>query len=593
MSRCFFAIFMLAALWSGHALAEDTVIYSYVKSGLMPAQWAVLPVAVDLSDTSPAALFETLRRKKMPTYGTSQFDAAKNRVTMDDSKCAYAAVVSAEIGMTFAAHGIAQPKILCGGQEVPPAAPALTHYVAVVPLWQALQAARWDGPALVQVGQEMLTDAVFRDRLKKHDKSLVRAIEANFADPNVFVKTGTMKGYIAQKFPGAEKRVARELTSGSPSHVGAAIAALAETRDASVVKQIKEILQKDAEHREPYSIALISAADAGLRAEAMRILLQSADDSNFRVALDDSDAATRNRVLQEHASQIFAASSPEHARLLMRSMAASGTLSPAVAWISETPSTPASQAAAEELLALSPENRIPALRMLVQNDDPDRAFDAIDELRNAAPEDAVWKRAAQSPHLGIRMMAEMQRTEPESKPGTALWETARSASETAVQELTKRSYDADLRVRRDVARATQWLDTSADSLRSVLLHDSDTTVFAALLAAIAKRPAEQISPALVREITARKEPDCTIAALFALPALMNEKTTQSITAFASNEMFHDDVRVKIAAIRALGEIARRTNDPVIADNAKTSLSLTLQDKSPSIVHHTKKALGVN
>ena len=50
--------------------------------------------------------------------------------------------------------------------------------------------------------------------------------------------------------------------------------------------------------------ALISASDAGLRAEAMRILLQSADDSNFRVALDDSDAATRNRVLQEFSKMI-------------------------------------------------------------------------------------------------------------------------------------------------------------------------------------------------------------------------------------------------------------------------------------------------
>ena len=163
----------------------------------------------------------------------------------------------------------------------------------------------------------------------------------------------------------------------------------------------------------------------------------------------------------------------------------------------------------------------------------------------------------------------------------------------AVAALTKRAYDTKPAVRRDVARATATIDTTGDALRLILLRDSDLSVGITLLAAVSRRPAADVSPALVKEITARaaNEPDMKIAALYALPRVLNDKNAQAVSAFASGEMFDTDERVKIAAIRALGYIARNASDPVIAENAKSSLSLTMQDRSPSIVHHTMRALG--
>ena len=157
--------------------------------------------------------------------------------------------------------------------------------------------------------------------------------------------------------------------------------------------------------------------------------------------------------------------------------------------------------------------------------------------------------------------------------------------------LTPLALDANAAVRRDVAYATRWIGESGDSLRSVLLKDSDDLVVTALVAQLVRHPS--VSLPLVKEVIARAErsPRVAVLALYALPRVMQEKTAQSVTAFAGNEMFDGDMSVRIAAIRALSEIGSASRDPVVVDNAVTSLALTAQDASPEIATHTLMGLA--
>ena len=97
---------MIAGLIAGlccasSALAEDVLLFSYTKTGVKPAEWALIPTMAELNNTEPVTLFEALKKRKLPTYGTTSMDNDKNIIQIDPEKCAYASIISAEIEYTF------------------------------------------------------------------------------------------------------------------------------------------------------------------------------------------------------------------------------------------------------------------------------------------------------------------------------------------------------------------------------------------------------------------------------------------------------------------------------------------------------------
>ena len=576
------------------AQAEDTLIYSYDR--VSEGQWAVMPVVADLPNAERSTLFEALRRRKMPTYGMTSFE--NDVIRIDASKCAYSSIISAEIEMTFEANGKSLPKMQCGERPVPSSSSSLMRYVAVMPIWQALEG-KFEVPTWIQVGDRLLREAEFRGLLEKKDKSLARAIEAAFEDPNLFAKTGAMKGYIAQKFPGAEKRVARELESKDDANVSAAMAALVRTRDSAIIARMKEILRQEGAHCEAYAVSMLKASDAGIVEQAVRVLLKSPEEAYWGRAFDDASGV--QRVLSTSLKEILDVSTPPHAAKIAEKCASMGFCAQVGDWLFLTQNTPTSQAVAATMVHMDVPTKVrdAALSMLLLHENPDFAYDALDALESnpISPEnDKIWERGRQSVHPWIALAAVDHLTPtPETTLGKSIWTQAQSGDEAeAVVALTRHAYDADVAVRRDVASATQWIGTSGDALRVILLRDSNETVVMTTMHRISKRPALEISPAIVKEMTSRvtQAPQLKMALCYVIPNLMNEKTTHAITTYAGSELFDDDERVKIAAIRALAAIAQKTEDPIVADNAKTALALTMQDKSPSIVYHTKKAMEV-
>ncbi len=584
-------LILASILISSTAMAEDVVLYSYDKTSQKPAEWAIMPVTASLPNTAPETLFEALKRRKMPTYGATEYNAAKEVITIDDSKCAYSTIISGEIGHTFRAYRHPIPQIVCAGKNVPSALTALPHYAAVIPLWQALNADAIHEPAVIQVGEAFYSADQFSALVKKQDKSLIRAIEADFNDPNLFVKTDVMRGYL--KFSNGEKRVARELSN--PANVAAAMAALANTKDAAIIAQMKTILTTPGDLQEGYALSMIGASNADLRDASLVILLKSANDVNFTKAVQAIEKSGQYELVKAHSDDILSAMTPTHAPKLVSMLVSHNGEQNLSAWLDKNDSAPASQAVAMASLEMT---KTDALRrvsqsVLLLNGDPDVAFDALDALMAASSEQNLWQHGLKSAHTGIRWASfEKLEIPPFSKVGQEYFEAAKSAPNEAVPRLTADAYNADVNVRRDIARTTEWLDNAGDSLRSILLKDSDDDTASLVILLTSRRPASEISLPLFKEMTARAErsKDVKIALLHAMPRMMNEKTVQTIATYAGNEMFDADMSIKIAAIRALSDIARLTSDPVVADNAVTSLALTAQDKSKSVVHHTIRAL---
>lgn len=667
-------------LFANTASAEDITIYSYAKTAQKPAEWAIIPVIADAPDHKVSTLFETLKKRKMPTYGNTLFDASTNIVSIDVSKCAYAPIISAEIGHTFMAHGHGTPVFTCDGRNIAPAVKGLTHFIAVVPLWQAITAEEIDEPAIVQVADTYMTPKDFKAKLKKKDKTIVKAIEAGFDDENTVVRAGLMQGYIALGFKGAEKRLAKELDSGDPTLITTAMTSLAKTKTKSIIKQMKNLLTTESPQQKSYAIILMDAADQDLQDEAMLILLRSGDDALFNRAIERLDKTKKLALVRKNMNLILPNASPVHAQTLAEKLIADDEGALEIAeWLRFAKNTETSQAVADTALKLSFDKskliahdtrstlRRAAWSLQLLSSDPKEAYDALDSLEfdaTAQNTPGLWLRGLLSTLPGIQIAAgehlealpssdvklsqnlvnafmhpkltehwpllttvhataisdpktalnsgttvpelraatmAMAITNPDEAKGSGsnalegayLLGIAQKTPTEALPKLTAEAYNADVRIRRDVAYATRWLDMSGDTLRTTMLKDSDETVVRTLIAQIAKIPADNATVALVKEMTERAERSAAlkIAVLHALPNLLNAKTVQTISAHASNQMFDTDVNVKIAAIRALSEIARHTDDTLIVDNVITSLALTSQDQDPNIVHHTLIALA--
>ncbi len=584
------------------AQAEDILIYSYSKTSQNPAEWAIIPMIADVPDTTPVSLFDALRRKKLPTYGSTTYETTKKQVLIDETKCAYGSIISAEIGQTFQAHGHAQPKFVCAGKTISPAISALPHFAAIIPLWQAIASEKIDEPAIIDIGDEYLSITDFQTRLKKQDKGLIKATESAFEDPNLFVKSGAMKGYIMRKFPNAEKRIAKELSSSSSGNVSAAMAALANTKDTVIISQMKTILQKKEAQQEAYALSMLDSSSSELRDESLVILLSSANEANFTKAISATISGKRYELVKQHSDEILTASTPSHAEKLAEMLIAQNGELQIEQWLAKADATETAQTVAAKSLSSAKTSslKLTALSMQLTHSSPDTAFDALDALLSdttAVTHSEYWQRGLNSPHIGIYYASfdkldELGQISAQSEKGKTYIEEAKSNPLEVIPKLTSDAYHSDVKVRQDIAYTAKWLDNAGDSLRSILIKDSEESVASLVMIETAQRPAQEISLSLVKEMTARAEQSTKVrvALLHAIPRMMNEKTTQTIATYASNEMFDNDISVKIASIRALSEIAQRTKDPVIADNAITSLALTAQDKSKSIVHHTLRAL---
>ena len=664
--------------------AEDVLIYSYTKTAQKNADWALVPVMIDLDNAKFDAntLFEALKRRKLPTYGATTFDSEKYIVRIDPEKCAYGSIISAEISQSFDIYQFRLPKYYCGKDEVASAITRLPYYMGVIPLWQALNidnilSVTW----LVQIQQEYITAMEFASRISKHDKNLATAIESGFNDPNTFVKSGMMKGYIAKKFPNAEKRVAKELGSKTISSVNAALAALIHTKDPAIIREMQNVLNKKSDYQENYALSLLNADDPGLQETATVILLKSANDASFNKARENIN--TKNAwIIKNHFDEILAASTPEHAKYFATTVIESGDVSQLIDYLNKARAdNETAQQLAISLLdyakdsskKIDDESRATMKRtawgIQLASESSTIAYDALDDLRRndvARNAPSIWIRGLESKFDGIKMACALhleavdglndyeknqlisafgrqdnaiQIYMPEATialsstiesskdvlknaksfiekraaylamsgddieltksvsnaivDGARLLSIVKNNTPDRMTQISARAYHDSPTVRRDVAYSTRWLNSSADSLRSTILKDSDETVVATLLRQFIKRPKDEITTAIIKEITNRVENSSKlkIAALNVLPSLMNEKTKLSITTYAGNEMFDQDVQVRIAAIRALSDIATLTDDPIVADNAITSLALTAQDKSDEIVHHTLVALA--
>ena len=674
----------LMVMISSPAFAENVLIYSYTKTAIKPADWALVPDMADIPNTEPVTLFEALKKRKLPTYGATSYDAAKNIVQIDADKCPYGSIISGEVTHTFDLYHHPNPRFICGHDEIMSANAKLMYYVGVVPLWQALSAdVPVADPNLVQIGTDFLRASDFSVLLYKHDKKLASTIETGFSDASSFVKSGLMKGYIAHRFPNAEKRVAKELTSKTISSVNSAMGALAQTKDPAIIKTMRSILNTQGEYQEVHAQTMIEAGDSSLRDDAALIMLKSPNDAVFNKAREKLVKENHVSLLYDHLEEVLVASTPAHANTIAHMIMDAGGASRLTDYLNKAGGDNATaQALAVTLIAYAKDKNSPidenmrasmkraAWGIQLSSDQSTVAYDALDDLRKndaARSAPSIWIRGLKSRFEGIRLACALQLetveslseyeksqllssfSNPDDPIQTFMPEAtvALSSSIGAPRDILKNSkssfiekraaylalqgddieltrpvsnavidgarllslvkhnhpdrmaqisglaYHDSPTMRRDVAYSTRWLNTSGDTLRTTILRDSDETVVMTLLRQFPKRPREEISLPMIKEITARAERSSAlkIAVLNIIPLMMNDKTHLSITTYASNEMFDQDVQVRIAAIRALSEIAIRTEDPVVADNAISSLALTVQDESEEIVHHTLVSLA--
>lgn len=669
LKAAFFALFgtMCGLNMQTAAQAEETLIYSYMRTSPSNDSYMLLPQTADVASADPRQIFDCLRRRKLPTYGATSFDETSGAVVIDETKCGYSAIISAEISESFAYHGFKLPKFTCGTSRILSGYGQLPHYVAVLPLWQALAANAEASPAsLVQVGEEYLSLKVFRERAQKRDKSVVAAMEADLIGGDGFVRSGIMRGMLAYGFPGAEKRIIKLLESPDPVTVNAALEALLTLGEAklgaSAADAMRRVIEQPSPHQIQRASAALSSPSKSLRFCAMSVLFQSAGEASFNMAhaayaaLNRSEAAEFWRL---HGEDILSGAKSANIGIIAEAMHGAGQDGALAAWLWKSPATANAVAAAQRSAEIGSGSLLEAaLAVLIESDGDIEPYDAWDRLAALSPQQNVSPRAAARglrSRSGVIRLAAYRALETSQAscgefaeaisdgdnaraasvyaPMTASWlGTHCSAAESekialpalraraqaaagalpagdfkisaallslartdpghAPETFAKYMYAQDPATRRDIAYGLRWIGESGDSLRAALLKDGDESVAENVLLSMAGMTPERLTPAMAKEIFSRaKQSDALrIVALTVLAGLAGEKNGQIVTASIANEMFDDNIVVKIAAIRALTEIAKHNSNPILRENAVSSLSLTAQDASPAVVFHTLRGL---
>lgn len=649
-------IFGMTILSSHLSYGEEVLLYSYARVSERDGLWGVMPVTAEMPEVSPERLFEALKRRKMPTYGGTVYDG--RRVTIDENKCLYGSVISAEVDATFSAHGFGVPEYVCGGERVVSAQGALMAFKPVMPLWQAMTAESFEGISLIAVGDEYLSPSAFISRLQAHDKALTRAVEKGLESPHDFEKTGMMRGMLRHGFADAEKRIAKLLQSRDETTVLSALTTLSQTKTASTVKAIRASLTADGASRVRRASVLLTASDAEIREDALVILLSSGADVYFTQAMAHIDQTGNTDILSRHDREIFSSATPRQAQIVAQRLISAGHMARVSSYLMEAAYGETSGAVAGVLVAsVRGRESIHGLSLLLESPDRILAYEALERLLTLgeAVSAADWMRGLRSSQRSIQfesvhalerlgaqealacerladgymrdenvfsmyepvlsivagthcdlsqrkdtfsnnaMMAGISSLSalPKEAPLSAtLLASARLQSSDAVPLLTQQAFHAQVGVRRAVAYGVRYLDARGDGLHHTMIQDGDATVARLAMIALLGRTSA-VSAALVKSVIARagRDAELRLAALYALPYVISEETAQSITTFAGNEMFDGDVEIRIAAIRALSRVAVQSKDPIIGENAVTSLALTAQDRDPVIVYHTLLALS--
>lgn len=615
-----------------------------------------MPVLQEVSERTPERLFEALKRRKMPTYGGTVYDGV--RVTIDENKCVYGSVISAEVDATFLAHGFALPAYVCGGEKVVSAQGALMAYKAVMPLWQAMTADSFDGVSLIAVGDDYLSPSAFAARLKAHDKALERAVEKGLESPHDFEKTGMMRGMLRYGFSDAEKRIAKLLQSRDETTVISALTTLSQTKNATTVKAIRELLKAEGTSRVRRASVLLSASDAGIREDALVILLSSGADVYFNQAMLQMDQTGNTDILSRHDREIFATATPRQAQMVAQRLISAGQTDCVSSYLMDASYGETSGAVAAVFVSsVRGRESIHGLSLLLESPDRILAYEALERLISFgdAVSAADWMRGLRSPQRTIQLesvhalerlgaqealacarladgvmcdasafsiyepvlftvagtqcdlsqrkdvfsknamiagLSSLVALPREASLSASLLASARLHAPDVIALLTQQAFHEQVGVRRAVAYGVRYLDERGEGLHHTMIQDGDASVARLAMVALTGRT-RGVSAALVKSVIARagRDADLRLAALYALPYVISEETAQSITTFAGNEMFDGDDDIRIAAIRALSRVAFESKDPIIGENAVTSLALTAQDRDPVIVYHTLLALS--
>lgn len=406
---------VVAMLMSSVACAygEEAVLYSYMRTSSQMSSYCLLPQVVEMDEVSPRALFDALRRRKLPTYGATQYDASKNLVEIDHSKCAYGAVISSEIDETFFYHGFEKPEFHCDGKKIASGAGKLPRFSAVLPFWQAFDSKGEASPSLVQIGNSFVPFSTFQTLVKNRDASVMNAVESGLKDPEGYVRSGIMRGMIAHQFSGAEARLAKLLSSNDAVSSNAAFDALLACTDERVVeKMIAMVKTKSAAQIERAKRA-VHAKSALLRDSAMGILMTSSDDAAFDAAMETLkklSSTDRKSFLASRVGELLSGVSPEKSGVIANEILASGLEAELETWLESGTATQARLSVA----AWGDKNTEGSLQVKAQailTNDPDSvvAYRAMDRLESLGAANSArvlaWLYGMNSPHIWIRTSA--------------------------------------------------------------------------------------------------------------------------------------------------------------------------------------------
>ncbi len=587
-------LFAASALFTTHqAYAEDVLLHVYTQVPGAPQGWALMPVLADLPDTSPASLFDALRRKKLPTYGTSSIDAHAN-VALDASKCAYAAIITTELSRTFEENNQKLGQIVCAGNVLTPDPSALAATVQTIPMWLALAEVvlpnRVSSQTWVDTGDELVRYTAFRQKALSGDKKMLKLIEAAFDAPCEFVQRQTMSAVITAGVPGSEPLIAKRLSDKKLSTRASAMRALKSTSNVKLIAQMREAIDKASlEDKLVLAEAALGSSDVQLNKTAALVLLASTNEDLFTRAL----AALAPADIASKLSDLLNAATPSHAARIAMTQAQTDQTA-LRAWLNASDATPAAIAIADACLAqpaFTRETKSASHAIYLLSDDFDRAEQSYYALTGRTLFDTVTPVS-----LEPDTFAAMERAE-NAKDAIVRWASRDAtrgdvipAEDYDVVAAQKRAFDTDVRKRAQVAAELVSVDSSADAVRSALLKDSDPHVVQTMINALAFSHATRFARELTN-LAKTQDEETRRVILRALPDMIDAENANAVTAFISNELFDPSLNIRIASMYALAQIARRTNDPVIADNAITSISMTVQDKDSRVQWHTLLALA--
>lgn len=630
-------VFILPWALMNMANADPVTLYSYAKTADAPGNWALMPTNADIDVIDGTHLFEALKNKKLPSYGNSTYQSEKNLLEIDPSKCAYATIISAEISHTFRQFHISVPQMTCAGANVPDAFQSLGYYAVVTPLWLALSNETLPENAIIRTENQYISAKVFEKIMNSQDKQFFKAIDDGLESQNPTEKAALIRTLAIKKISGYEKKIARELASPDPQIANSALEALASSKDKNIQNQLLALLEQVSPLQETRARILLQSPNPKIHTRACIYLLKSQDPQSFSLGLAQVQKKQMAPEIIPIIDDILSGATPEHTLDFLAWLSAIHQEHAITLWLNSANGLrEAVQTAALKYHASkNPRLKLAADSLLLQNQDSALAEDAVDQLLTQQNAIHAFMRGILSPHSTIQaesanalkkllsipvtdsslcaenaafltdgpyvpvvkiMLAQACSTPVKNAKSSLseclqLLHKAQNHQSNTLAEIEKNIYDPNPYMRVCSAYALRWGDHDTEKIEKIqraFLHDSDISVVLALLVGMsdAVMPNTVMKEAFAR--TANSEILKTALIRF-LPGMLSEKNTPMAISFINNEMFDASDDVRTSAIRSLSDIARSGAEP-LKDRIVTSLALTSQDKSKTIVYHTLCAL---